>query len=344
MSNNIIIDKIYALLSKLKISGTNKPLSESVESIKEINGKYYVTIECHRQDAQTYQKLSDSANQLLHAEKLDCEIILTNKKQAVAPQAIDKRQKVNGVGKIITIVAGKGGVGKSTIALNLAITFAQSGKRVGLVDADIYGPSLTTLSGISSKPALENNLMVPIIKFGLKMMSVSFLMQPDDALIWRGPMITKMLYQLMHLTQWNFDGKDIDILIVDTPPGTGDIHLSLAENYHVDGSIVISTPQQMAVSDVVRAISMLNKLNIPVLGLIENYSYLLGDNGNKQFIFGKNGNSAKICKKFSIPLLADIPYCVELNEASNTSKPLTYYKLKHTINTIFSNIITNLNL
>lgn len=231
---------------------------------------------------------------------------------------------VPGVNRIITVASGKGGVGKSTIAFNLAITLANQGFKVGLADTDIYGPSLPRLTGINQMPALKDKLMIPHNKYGLKLMSVGFLVDENTATVWRGPMTTKVLYQLMRMTEWA-DKNPLDILIVDTPPGTGDIHLSLAENYQLDGAIVITTPQELAAADARKGINMYNKLSVPVLGIVENMSYFPSSSGEKHYVFGKDAGT-HLAKEFKLPLLAQIPIDPELAESSDKAKPICYFQ------------------
>jgi ATP-binding protein involved in chromosome partitioning len=233
---------------------------------------------------------------------------------------------VKGVRKIIIVASGKGGVGKSTIAANLAIALQLAGKNVGLLDADIYGPSIPQIFSLEQKPILEDNLMLPHEKYGLQLMSVGFLVDKKNATIWRGPMTTKILYQLLRMTKWGNSQGELDYLIIDTPPGTGDVHLSLAENYLLDGVIIVTTPQKLALLDAAKAIDMYAKLNVPILGLVENMSYFQAEtNSSKNYIFGQNG-AEKLAKQHNIPILAEFPLCNEMAAASDAGKPLAYYK------------------
>jgi ATP-binding protein involved in chromosome partitioning len=258
---------------------------------------------------------------------IDCRISLTNREEKTQSKALPQ------VKRIIAISSGKGGVGKSTIAFNLAITLANKGFKVGLVDVDIYGPSLPKLSGIKAKPVLSDNFMLPHEKFGIKMMSVGFLVDENEATVWRGPMTTKVLFQLMRMTKWG----ELDYLIVDTPPGTGDVHLSLAENYDIDGAIIISTPQQLAQADVIKGINMYKKLGVPVLGIIENMSYFTDISGHKNYVFGTS-NLAKLAKKCGTALLAEFPISSELSTASDNNSPLTFYEPQHWVSKLFEEI------
>jgi ATP-binding protein involved in chromosome partitioning len=219
-----------------------------------------------------------------------------------------------GVQKIILVVSGKGGVGKSTVAANLALSLQQQGFNVGLLDADIYGPSIPKMFNIQEKPKVIDNQFVPFTSHGLKLMSMGFLVPEDSAVIWRGPMTTKALHQLFRMTKWAAPKTELDYLIVDTPPGTGDVHLSIVENYLVEASIVVSTPQALAVIDAFKAVDMLKKLNIKIVGMLENMAYLTDENGHKKEIFGKSKLSG-LCHDKDITYLGKLPILSEVSEA-----------------------------
>jgi ATP-binding protein involved in chromosome partitioning len=219
---------------------------------------------------------------------------------------------VVGVKKIIAVASAKGGVGKSTIACNLAVALQQSGLNVALVDADIYGPSVPHLMNLKGKPDSVDGLIIPMISNGVKTISIGSLVDPNQAGIWRGPMVTKILHQLIRSVNWKFDNKDVDVMIIDMPPGTGDVYLSIAERFPIFGVIIISTPQNLAIIDVVKSIDCFEKLKIPILGIIENMSYL-EINGEKKFLFGKDG-AKKLAQERKIKLLAQIPIIEEISD------------------------------
>ncbi len=317
--------QIEEILAGFKFKSFAGSLADCIESIHEHDGKTHITIGCQKERLPEFQQLADAATKKLEEVEGAYKIILTNAKATL--------KGVKGVNKVIMIASGKGGVGKSTVAFHLALSLAKGGKKVGLVDVDIYGPSLPSLTGITRKPILEGNLMIPHQKFGLKLMSVGFLVDGQEALIWRGPMATKMLYQLIRLTDWSNDGEGLDYLIIDTPPGTGDVHLSLAENYQIDGAIVVSTPQDLAIADVTRALTMFKKLDIPVFGIVENYSYLEID-GHKHYAFGNSKANIKLAKKFGTKLIAEIPINSELTDI----KSIVYHKPESAIAQIFTEI------
>jgi ATP-binding protein involved in chromosome partitioning len=232
---------------------------------------------------------------------------------------------LTGVRNIIAVASGKGGVGKSTVAVNLAVALAKSGASVGLLDADVYGPSIPKMFGIEGeKPVIrkEGNreIMAPIEKYGVKILSLGFFVNPEDALVWRGPMATNALKQLINLGDW---GK-LDYLLIDLPPGTGDIHLTLVQEVAVTGAVIVSTPQQVALADVIKGIAMFSgeKINVPVLGLIENMAWFTPAElpGNKYYIFGKEG-CKMLAEKLGIELLAQIPLVQSICENGDAGRP-----------------------
>lgn len=249
----------------------------------------------------------------------EVKVILTSGQEA---QKVNKRSPLLGVKKIILVASGKGGVGKSTVATNLAVALSQTGKKVALVDADIYGPSMPKMFAINQKPEVVNNLMIPLRKFGIKLMSMGFLVNPEAAAVWRGPMVTKALYQLIRMTNWVYDNEEVDVMVIDTPPGTGDVHLSLAENYLVDGVVLVSTPQEVALADVRKAYGMFGKLDIPVLGIIENMSYFKDEkSGNITYIFGKDGVK-NFAHKLGVNFLGEIPLTPKVATLSDQGEPI----------------------
>ncbi|MCF8230313.1 MAG: Mrp/NBP35 family ATP-binding protein [Bacteroidales bacterium] len=226
---------------------------------------------------------------------------------------------------IIAVASGKGGVGKSTVAVNLAIALSKTGAKVGLLDADIYGPSVPTMMDLESQRpnATEKDgktRILPLDKYDLKVLSIGFFVDPEQALMWRGPMASKALEQLFNDTEWG----DLDYLILDMPPGTGDIHLTIAQEYPITGAIIVTTPQKVALADVLKAATMFrqDKIYIPVLGLVENMSYFTPEElpDKKYYLFGKS-YSESFAKRLNIPFLGQLPIVEGLAEASDAGKP-----------------------
>jgi len=219
-----------------------------------------------------------------------------------------QKTKLDKISNVILVSSGKGGVGKSTIASNIAISLAESGYKVGLLDSDVYGPSIPRIFNINQKPDIKDGLIQPHEEQNIKLISMGFLVPEGSALVWRGPMLTKAIHQLFKLTNWG----NLDYLIVDTPPGTGDIHLSIAENYVIDGAVIVTTPQKLALIDAFKAVDMYDKLKIKIMGIIENMSYLSNPiNQNKEYIFGKS-NLQNYCDDKKIDFLGSIPMSEKL--------------------------------
>ncbi len=227
-------------------------------------------------------------------------------------------QPIANVKNIIAVASGKGGVGKSTTSVNLALALAAEGARVGILDADIYGPSIPTMLGLSGHPASDDGkTMNPKISFGIQTISIGYLIEPDQPMIWRGPMVTNALQQLLKDTNWD----NIDYLIVDLPPGTGDIQLTLAQQIPVTGAVIVTTPQDIALIDAQRGLGMFEKVNVPVLGIIENMStHICSNCGHEEAIFGQGGGEA-MAKKNNIELLGSLPLDIHIREFADSGRP-----------------------
>jgi ATP-binding protein involved in chromosome partitioning len=328
---------IRTIISNIVDPITAKPLA--ISNIVYKKGHAMFAIEAKKSHLEDYLKIKKECEALVGSLEGVIKVTISLTEESVARPS--KKAAIPHVKKIIVVASGKGGVGKSTIAANLAASLSAKGLRVGLADVDIYGPSVPKLFDIKQKPVIENDMMIPHFKYGIKLMSVGFLVDENDALIWRGPMTTKMLYQILRLTNWAYDGKDLDVLIVDTPPGTGDVHLSLAENYIIDGAIIVSTPQGLSVIDVKKGIDMFNKFEINIIGIIENMSYYQDDKLHKHYIFGK-GQVREVARSFNIKFLGEIPMVADISHYSDKGKPLPYALPKSAATKIFQDIANNL--
>jgi ATP-binding protein involved in chromosome partitioning len=232
---------------------------------------------------------------------------------------MSKQAEIPGVAAIIAVASGKGGVGKSTTAINLALGLRDLGLRVGLLDADIYGPSVPRLTGIHEKPQLnDERKMIPLQRFGLSIMSIGFLVEEETAMIWRGPMVMSAITQMLRDVAWG----TLDVLVVDMPPGTGDAQLTLAQNVPLKGAIIISTPQDLSLIDARRGLAMFKKVNVPVLGIIENMSYFQCPHcGTQSDIFG-HGGARHEAERLAVPFLGEIPLHMSIRTTSDAGTPV----------------------
>jgi ATP-binding protein involved in chromosome partitioning len=236
-----------------------------------------------------------------------------------APSPMARQAEIPGVAAVIAVASGKGGVGKSTTALNLALGLRDLGLRVGLLDADIYGPSVPRLTGIREKPELnDQKKMIPLQRFGLVIMSIGFLVEEDTAMIWRGPMVMSAITQMLRDVVWG----TLDVLVVDMPPGTGDAQLTLAQNVPLKGAIIISTPQDLSLIDARRGLAMFKKVNVPVLGIVENMSYFQCPHcGTRSDIFG-HGGARHEAERLGVPFLGEVPLHMSIRVTSDSGTPV----------------------
>ncbi len=264
-------------------------------------------------------------NAILHMVDQEATVEI-NMTAEVSSNRGNEEKVLPGVRNIIAVASGKGGVGKSTVAVNLALSLANTGAKVGLIDADIYGPSIPQMLGLNNaRPAVEKvgeKLMIlPVEKFGIKTLSIGFLVNPDQAVVWRGPMVTSALRQFVADCIWG----DLDYLIYDLPPGTGDVHLTLVQSVPVTGAIIVTTPQEVALADVRKAVSMfkLPQINVPILGVVENMAYFSPSDmpEKKYYIFGQGGGR-KLADEYDTPLLGQIPIVEAIREAGDSGIPV----------------------
>ena len=226
---------------------------------------------------------------------------------------------VPGVGTIIAVASGKGGVGKSTVAVNLALALQANGLRVGVLDADIYGPSMPRLLGVSGRPeAISGRVLRPMEGHGLKVMSMGFLVEEDTPMIWRGPMVMSALRQMLREVEWG----ELDVLVVDMPPGTGDAQLTMAQSVPLSGAVIVSTPQDLALIDARKGIAMFNRVDVPILGIVENMSYFVcPDCGGRHDIFA-SGGARREAERTGVPFLGEVPLDMAIRETSDAGRPI----------------------
>jgi len=253
-------------------------------------------------------------------------------KNKTAPKNF-KKNPIKGTKFTVMISSAKGGVGKSTFAINLAFALQKQGKKIGLLDADIHGPSLPKMIGLNEKPKSDGKFLFPLEKYGAQFMSLGFLVDEKTPMIWRGPMVISAIKTLTEKVSW----KDLDFLIIDMPPGTGDTQLTFAQDVKIDGAIIVSTPQELALMDVQRGIQMFDKTKIKILGLVDNMSFFEGSDGKKYNIFGEGGVE-RTAKEFNKKFLGKIPINTQLRESADLGLPLTFKEPDHEISKIFYEI------
>ena len=241
-----------------------------------------------------------------------------------------KRNPISGTKYTIAISSAKGGVGKSTFATNLALALKKIGCKVGILDADIYGPSLPKLFSINKKPESDGKTLIPINKYEIQCMSIGFLTEEQTPMIWRGPMVTSAIKTFTQKVSW----KDLDFIIVDMPPGTGDTQLTFSQEINMDGVIIVSTPQELALQDVKRGIKMFDKLGVKIIGLIDNMSHFVGDDGKKYSIFGEGGVK-KTAAEFKKEFLGEIPIDPEIGKQGDLGTPIVESNPDHKISKIY---------
>ena len=318
-------EKILNLLKNIQINeSTNLLDSKFLQNIKIENHIIDLDMSVSNPSLQFKNKIKSQIDTLILTEYPDAKINLNF--------MIEKTKSSNQKSKIkniIAIASGKGGVGKSTISSNLAIALKKEGYNVGLIDADIYGPSIPIMfDAEQEKPKLVNknneSLMAPVISYGIKIMSIGFFANLDEAIVWRGPMATKALKQIINQTNWG----DLDYLLIDLPPGTSDIHLSLVQTISLTGALIITTPQSVAVIDAKKAIKMfkMKQINVPIIGLVENMSWCLID-GKKHYFFGRDGGK-NLSESENILLLGELPLDQTIREASDVGRPAALQETK----------------
>ncbi|MGP8122615.1 MAG: Mrp/NBP35 family ATP-binding protein [Xanthobacteraceae bacterium] len=323
--------------------GVALPLAKVLSEITVTDGKVFFSIGVEASEARAWQDVRDKAEAAVRgiAGVTSALVALTAERKpgpaaapaargGVAPQSahrphgpagggVPTPQEIPGVAAVIAVASGKGGVGKSTTALNLALGLRDQGLRVGLLDADIYGPSIPRLTGLRDKPQLnEARKMIPHVRFGIAIMSIGFLVDEDTAMIWRGPMVMSAITQMLRDVEWG----TLDVLVVDMPPGTGDAQLTLAQGVPLKGVVIVSTPQDLALVDARRGIAMFRKVGVPILGIVENMSYFQCPScGTRSDIFG-HGGACQEAERLGVPFLGEIPLHMAIRTTSDAGTPV----------------------
>jgi len=289
-------------------------------------------------NTESLSKTKEEIHKVLKEDLPGLEEIEVNFSPGITEHKNKKKDSIfSGVKNTIAIASGKGGVGKSTVAVNLAVALKKLGAKIGLIDADIYGPSIPLMFGINKKPGViqegKKNKLVPVEKFGIKLMSIGFLMEKDTAVVWRGPMASSALKQFMEDVVWG----DLDFLLFDMPPGTGDIQLTLSQTIPLTGSIIVTTPQEISLADAKKGLIMFDRVNVPVIGIIENMSYYVNADGSRDYIFGKGGGE-KMSAEFGVKLLGEIPINGLIRQSGDDGMPITENESEKSLSDIFRDI------
>jgi len=293
-----------------------------VKEVAARNGAASVVIHLTGAKPEVGQQIKAESERALRAVP-GVEMVYIELRQQSAPAAAgqspwSQQNKVAGISRIVAVASGKGGVGKSTVSVNLACGLSQLGASVGLLDCDIYGPSIPLMMGINQKPTLNDaEKMVPPTQYGVRLMSIGFLLEGDQPVIWRGPMIMKTIQQFVTSVDWG----QLDYLLVDLPPGTGDAQLSLCQTVPLDGGVVVTTPQEASLGVVRKGIAMFQKVNVPILGIVENMSYFTTPTGDRVEIFGHGGGRAE-AERQKVPFLGEVPIFTEIREGGDRGTPV----------------------
>ncbi|MGB1444691.1 MAG: P-loop NTPase [Flavobacteriaceae bacterium] len=338
---------IQTALTTITLPGDGKPLMESgaVKNIVVFGDEVVIDITLQNPSLQARKKLEVEILKCIHKEVHPKAKIKTNITVEAPPKKDTiKGQPILGIDNIIAISSGKGGVGKSTVTANLAVTLAKMGFSVGVLDADIYGPSIPTMLDMEGARPLSVNVngsskMEPIENYGVKVLSIGFFTQPNQAVIWRGPMAAKALSQMIFDAAWG----QLDFLLIDLPPGTGDIHLSIVQSLPINGAVVVSTPQNIALADAKKGIAMFQQenINVPVLGIIENMAYFTPEElpDNKYYLFGREG-AKNLAQDKQVPFLGEVPIVQSIREAGDVGRPAALQD-KTKVTEAFENITRN---
>jgi ATP-binding protein involved in chromosome partitioning len=315
-------EAIRAALKAVKYPGYSRDIV-SFGLVKQVSVKDSIVVALTSASADVARQLKEESERVLSVlpgvEKATVEIQMPGGAQGAHTQDPWANQHVvPGIKRIVAIASGKGGVGKSTVSVNLASALSHLGNRVGLLDCDIYGPSIPLMMGVHEKPTLsENDKMVPPENHGVKVMSMGLLLDGDQPVIWRGPMIVKTIQQFFSAVEWG----ELDYLLVDLPPGTGDAQLTLCQTVPLEGGVIVSTPQEASLGVVRKGIAMFNKVNVSILGIVENMSYFTAPGGERIEIFGHGGGKAE-AQRQGVPFLGEVPIFPEIREGSDKGIPV----------------------
>lgn len=318
---------IFAALETISVSGEGKNMVESgvVKNIMTFADEVVVDLVLTTPALHIKKRAEVDVMKAIHEKVYDKAKVTVNIKVEAPEKPEIKGKDIPGMRNIIAVASGKGGVGKSTVTANLAVSLAKMGFKVGLLDADIYGPSMPMMFDVAAERPLSVNVdgkskMKPVENYGVKLLSIGFFTKPDQAVIWRGPMAAKALNQMIFDAEWG----ELDFMLIDLPPGTGDIHLSIMQSMPINGAVIVSTPQDVALADARKGVAMFQQesINVPVLGIIENMAYFTPDElpDNKYYIFGKDG-ARNLAEDLKVPFLGQLPLVQSIREAGDIGRP-----------------------
>jgi len=318
-------DEIKDALKAVKYPGYSRDIVSFglVKQVAAKDGAISVMIQLTGNSPEAIQQIKTESERALKALPGVNAVYVEVRQQGTPPGGTPQspwsnQNKVPGIARIVAIASGKGGVGKSTLSVNLACGLQHLGARVGLLDCDIYGPSIPLMMGVKEKPTLsDENKMIPPSNHGVKLMSMGFLLEGDQPVIWRGPMIMKTIQQFVGAVEWG----ELDFLLVDLPPGTGDAQLSLCQTVPLDGGVIITTPQEASLGVVRKGIAMFQKVNVPILGIVENMSYYTTPTGDRVEIFGHGGGQNE-AERQNVPFLGEVPIFTEIREGGDRGMPV----------------------
>ena len=315
-------DNVLEQLKKINYPGYSRDII-SFGIIKDViieDKNIKIEMDIRTDDDKIVKEIETSIINTVKTSAPDYEVSVNNNPAAVQGAAAPKPKSdyLPNVKYKIAVASGKGGVGKSTVSVNLAVALAKLGYKIGLLDADIYGPSIPLMLGVKSKPEYDGKKLSPIKQYGVNLMSLGFLMDGDDAVIWRGPLVTRALQQLMQDVNWG----ELDFMIFDMPPGTGDAQLTLSQSITLDGALIVSTPQDVALIDAVKGVNMFKKVNVPILGVVENMSYFACPHCGERTDIFDSGGVERECKRINVNLLGEIPIDVQIRIGGDSGKPV----------------------
>ena len=337
-------EQIQNALKAVKYPGFSRDIVSFglVKEISAANGAVSVTMQLTSPNPEAGLQIKTESERVLKAlpgvNQVHVEVRQPAAGQTAPANPFANQKGVPGVKRVIAIASGKGGVGKSTCSVNLACALQHLGARVGLLDCDIYGPSIPLMMGVHEKPTVSaEERLVPPVAHGVKVMSIGLLLTDDQPVIWRGPMITKTIQQFLLAVEWG----DLDFLLVDLPPGTGDAQLSLCQTVPLDGGVIVTTPQEASLGVVRKGIAMFNKVNVPILGIVENMSYFTAPNGERVEIFGHGGGKEEAARQ-NVPFLGEVPIFTEIRECGDCGMPIVVSAPNHTAGKAFIQIAETL--